>query len=324
MKSLYFITFCFVSTLSYGLTTYPQGVYLDANALQTKNPTSASFRVKEFSALIFDKYTNNFKVESDVGKKVVRKEWLAVSDGKSLYLNCGKLGYDDGFSKVLVEGHFLVFKGGISTNVSTRAPTFNPNFPNRGSENAKGYIGYYTFVYDSDRGASWILNEENFRNLMSINQSILTSLSNNSVMDEDNMHHYISDLNDSIDYGLVDSNMLFGNTLLKYPFHVVVYRNAKGEGRSMISYSINDSVELGIEPNSYTPTMLSSRDSNEICLKKPPNSCIAVHGREGKNSYIKVSKHPKPERATIELVSKDEAEWDGRKIQPECQAELVW
>ena len=97
---------------------YPKGAYMSFDDIVTKTPSQKY-------ELLVEKRTNgdikivggnDYKIESEDKslKKTIKKEMWAYSDGDTLYINCFHYKVQPWYAKVLSDGDYLVFKGGLS------------------------------------------------------------------------------------------------------------------------------------------------------------------------------------------------------------------
>ncbi|MEZ4721535.1 MAG: DUF6563 family protein [Flavobacteriales bacterium] len=96
-------------------TSYPKGVYKDLNALCTKSPDQGLWQevtvVRRSPWLIWLFGGNNYAPFAEV-KWSEYRTWYAISDGESLYVNCGKQKNQQfGYAKVNSEGRYLSYTG---------------------------------------------------------------------------------------------------------------------------------------------------------------------------------------------------------------------
>lgn len=95
-------------------TSYPSGGYATIeDFIQKKINLPDSFTVRKRSVKNLENNGgNDYAPESEVENisKKIKKELFAVSHNDTLYINSGKLGLQVWYSRVIVEGRYIVFK----------------------------------------------------------------------------------------------------------------------------------------------------------------------------------------------------------------------
>lgn len=101
---------------------YPQGLYMSFDEIRQHQPSVlCSLQVVRRSNFdISMNGGNDYKIESDdkAYKKSIKKKAWAYSDGDTLYINCLKFKAQPWYAKVDGYGKYLLFYGGISTQVN--------------------------------------------------------------------------------------------------------------------------------------------------------------------------------------------------------------
>lgn len=102
--------------------TYPKGAYMSFEEIVDKTPSQQY-------ALEVEKRTkgdikmvggNDYKIisaDKAIKTKIIKKEMWAYSDGDTLYLNCFQYKVQPWYAKVISDGDYLVFRGGLSQHM---------------------------------------------------------------------------------------------------------------------------------------------------------------------------------------------------------------
>ncbi len=99
--------------------TYPKGVYTSFEQLMAKNPASAAELEVErrTDGDIKMNGGNDYKLsatDESITKKAIKNDYLAYSDGDSLYINGFRYKVQYWYAPVLSDGKFVVIKAGLS------------------------------------------------------------------------------------------------------------------------------------------------------------------------------------------------------------------
>jgi hypothetical protein len=97
-------------------TRFPKGGYKSYEEFKSEKPSiTFDFKVeKRTKGDIKMNGGNDYKIYSDsIDTKTIKKEIYAVSTGDTLFINCLLQKAQPWYAKVLVEGKYLVFRGGI-------------------------------------------------------------------------------------------------------------------------------------------------------------------------------------------------------------------
>jgi hypothetical protein len=110
-------TFLILSTCSFAqVTSYPKGGYKTFEEFQKKQP-SIPFVFQITRRTNGDIKFNggvDYKVTSDsIDKSTIKKDIYAISSGDTLYMNCFAHKVQFWYAKVVVEGKYIAFEGGI-------------------------------------------------------------------------------------------------------------------------------------------------------------------------------------------------------------------
>jgi hypothetical protein len=109
-----FIGFLF-SAFAQG-TTYPKGGYKTYDEFKKKEPSlNYVFKIeRRTKGDIKMNGGNDYKITSDsIDKRIIRREIYAISNGDTLFINCGLQKAQSWYANILVEGKYLAFRGGV-------------------------------------------------------------------------------------------------------------------------------------------------------------------------------------------------------------------
>ena len=111
---------------AFGQTSYPEGVYMSWEEIQTKSPSGKMDLeiVERTPGEIKMQGGNDYKLvspDNSVKNKVLRKEIWAISDGNKFYINCLHHGCQIWYALVESEEDQLAFKAGVTNSESTTA-----------------------------------------------------------------------------------------------------------------------------------------------------------------------------------------------------------
>lgn len=116
----YIILFALLVSLSLIVTaqktSYPKGGYKNYEEFKAENPSIPFvFKIeKRTKGDIKMNGGNDYKIFSDsIDTKTIKREIYAVSTGDTLFINCLLQKAQPWYANVLVEGKYLVFRGGI-------------------------------------------------------------------------------------------------------------------------------------------------------------------------------------------------------------------
>jgi len=109
-------TFLLLSSSAFAQTSYPKGGYKSFEEFQNKQP-SIPFVFEITRRTKGDIKMNggvDYKVTSDsISKSTIKRDIYAISSGDTLYMNCFTHKVQFWYAKVLVEGKYIAFEGGI-------------------------------------------------------------------------------------------------------------------------------------------------------------------------------------------------------------------
>lgn len=111
-----FLLCCFCQVAVYGQRAiYTEGVYSNIKELKDNVPFATPdlaiiHRTQEQIERFGGNNYNIFIKGDSASVRKIGKKYFAVSDGKTLFLNCRKLGIGFGFTNVLATGRYLAFK----------------------------------------------------------------------------------------------------------------------------------------------------------------------------------------------------------------------
>ncbi|PSK89216.1 DUF6563 family protein [Taibaiella chishuiensis] len=111
-----FLLCCLYQVALYGQrAVYTEGVYSNIKELKGNVPfATPDLAIIHRSQEQIDKFGgNNYNIfikGDSASVRKIGKKYFAVSDGKTLFLNCRKLGIGFGFTDVLASGRYLAFK----------------------------------------------------------------------------------------------------------------------------------------------------------------------------------------------------------------------
>jgi len=111
-------------------TEYPKGAYLTIEDLVVKKPSlkiKLDIHKRSVSDLKWNS-GNDYKLKSErISRKAIKKEFLAYSNGKSLFINCMRYKIQDGYSQIKMSGRYMVFTAGLSSDSSLKTYQLQTN-----------------------------------------------------------------------------------------------------------------------------------------------------------------------------------------------------
>ncbi len=109
-----------LSSITFGQhQNYPEGVYLSLDEIKQKSPsivTKLNIHRRSKGDIKMNG-GNDYKIlspDKSIRKKTIKKEYLAYSNGDSLFINCRKYKIQAWYAKVISDGKYLVFSAGLS------------------------------------------------------------------------------------------------------------------------------------------------------------------------------------------------------------------
>lgn len=156
-------------------TSYPPGAYLNLEELQKKHPSMPLKCVisRRTKTSIIMNGGNDYKVTDlmdTIPTRTLSRKIYAIASGDSLYLNGFAQGLQFDYMKVMVEGKYFVFRGGIpfvlKKELGTR-PSGAALFALGGAfGGASGALVRYLYILDATTGTLKYLNDEYLRTLL--------------------------------------------------------------------------------------------------------------------------------------------------------------
>ena len=176
-------------------TTYPRGGYRNLEEFKNKQPSIPFiFTIeKRTKGDIMMNGGNDYKILSDsISKKTIKKELFAVSNGDTLFINCGPKQAQYWYANVITEGKYIAFMGGIG-------PVAHNN-PNLAAGEAFGAIGgaiagankallRYLYVIEINDGKLRLLNKKYIETLLEDYPNLKSLFQNEP--DKDNKETYL-------------------------------------------------------------------------------------------------------------------------------------
>ncbi len=184
MKNIAILILSFSCYFGFSQTTFPQGIYMNIRELSKKTPSSTTNLSVEKRTPGQIKMTggNDYKVTSNdksFSKKEIRKNILAYSTGDTLFINGFRYKIQDEFAKILNNGRFLMFVGGLSSEPylneyqmeQGKTSTFWGNFGalGGGMQGAKTALLRFPYVLDTKEDTLIYLNQDTLRKLLAEN-----------------------------------------------------------------------------------------------------------------------------------------------------------
>lgn len=305
---------CTISVNGRAQTSYPKGAYLSLEELRTKSPSldpnvEIDLRSGADKAMMGG---NDFKITSpdqSVGKREIKMEWVAYSDGQVLYLNGFPFEIQSWYCKVESEGGLLLFKGAMKNNDAAAIAV------------ATGAIGSAA-VSGADR--LYILDLRNMEVQQSDKKRCAKYLQSfPAILDEYNTESRTGDADTQLKYltrinGGIDGTQLIKNSSYQLelteakPVYLVIYRRSRKELNEPVSLVIQDSAIFEAMPDSYWWNKYSSADSIlSICWNKEEDKhCQKIDVTDGGTFYVSVSKDEKSQVISVQYVEDGEGEWD--------------
>lgn len=101
---------------------YPKGAYMDFDEIVNKTPSEeydleVIKRTKGDIKMVGGNDYKIFSSDKSIKNKILKKEVWAYSDGDTLYLNCFQYKVQPWYAKVISDGDYLVFRGGLSQHM---------------------------------------------------------------------------------------------------------------------------------------------------------------------------------------------------------------
>lgn len=153
-------------------TTYPAGGYRNLEEFKKKQPSIPFvFSIEKRSkSEIKMNGGNDYKVLSDsISKKIIKKKLFAVSNGETLFINCGPKQAQYWYADALTEGKYIAFMGGIGP-VAHNNPYLAAGVAFGGIggafEGAHKALLRYLYVIEINDGKLRLLNKEYFETLI--------------------------------------------------------------------------------------------------------------------------------------------------------------
>ncbi|WP_167619135.1 DUF6563 family protein [Maribellus sediminis] len=161
---------------------YPKGAYMSFDEIVNKTP-SQQFDlevIKRTNGDIKMVGGNDYKISSEDKslKKTIKKEVWAYSNGDTLYLNCFQYKVQPWYAKVISDGDYLVFRGGLSqlSNKQKEQMAMASYFGAIGGAFAGAKMAMMRFLYVIDKSTNEIstVTPELLDKLLANDETLLT------------------------------------------------------------------------------------------------------------------------------------------------------
>jgi len=126
-----------IFTLTFGNLIWSQndsiaeGAYMNIEEFVRNEPSlDVKFKVEKqnFKSAKWVNSANDYDLRHEsLSKKLIKKKILAYADKESLYINCYRYQIEDGYSKVVMTGKYMVFIAGLSSDLSLRTYQLQKN-----------------------------------------------------------------------------------------------------------------------------------------------------------------------------------------------------
>lgn len=133
MKQIYYLFFIltFCNQIWSQNNSFPQGAYTNIEELVRKEP-SVNVRLKvekqTFNSAKWVNSANDYELRhNSLTKKNIKKKILAYAVKEDLFINCYRYHIQEGYSKVLMSGKYLVFTAGLSSDLSLKTYQLQEN-----------------------------------------------------------------------------------------------------------------------------------------------------------------------------------------------------
>lgn len=113
------------------IDSLPQGAYMNIEELVRKEPSlniRLNIEKQTFNSSKWFNSSNDYELtHATFSKKNIKKKILAYAVKESLFINCYRYHIQDGYSKVLMTGKYMVFTAGLSSDLSLKTYQLQEN-----------------------------------------------------------------------------------------------------------------------------------------------------------------------------------------------------
>lgn len=177
-------------------TKYPKGIYMSFEELLKKDP-SVQKKLEVKRRTTFDIKMvggNDYKLisaDDSIAKKVIRGQIWGYSNGDTLFINCVHYKVQPGYTNVISDGKFIIFKAGISQNsqMQKKQMQMATLFGGIGGGIAGAELAIMRFIYLVDKSTNQIqlATSSVVENLLKSDSDLLFNYQNESKKDEEDV-----------------------------------------------------------------------------------------------------------------------------------------